>query len=199
MNNGTCIPEYLIIEDVEIPIVLERSKRKTLAIGITQEGALKVKAPFSLSETEIIRFVKQKSFWIYKQVKKVEENRANMVTYSREEERSYREKARAILTDKTAYYGRLIGVTYNRIRVADQKTRWGSCSSRGTISYNWHLILLPENILDYVVVHELCHLLEMNHSPRFWSQVEKILPDYRERRNWLKKKGGAYLQTKTEE
>lgn len=128
MNNGSCIPEYLIIEDVEIPIVLERSKRKTLAIGITQEGALKVKAPFSLSETEIIRFVKQKSFWIYKQVKKVE-----------------------------------------------------------------------ENILDYVVVHELCHLLEMNHSPRFWSQVEKILPDYRERRNWLKKKGGTYLQTKTEE
>ena len=148
MNNGSCIPEYLIIEDVEVPIVLERSKRKTLAIGITQEGALKVKAPFSLSETEIIRFVKQKSFWIYKQVKKVEENRANMVTYSRQEERSYREKARAILTDKTEYYGRLIGVTYNRIRIADQKTRWGSCSSRGTISYNWHLILLPENILD---------------------------------------------------
>ena len=199
MNNGSCIPEYLIIEDVEIPIVLERSKRKTLAIGITQEGVLKVKAPFSLSETEIIRFVKQKSFWIYKQVKKVEENRANMVIYSRQEERSYREKARAILTDKTEYYGRLIGVTYNRIRIADQKTRWGSCSSRGTISYNWHLILLPENILDYVVVHELCHLLEMNHSPRFWSQVEKILPDYRDRRNWLKKKGGTYLQTKTEE
>lgn len=199
MNNGSCIPEYLIIEDVEIPIVLERSKRKALAIGITQEGALKVKAPFPLSDTEIIRFVKQKSFWIYKQVKKVEENRANMVTYSRQEERSYREKARAILTDKTEYYGRLIGVTYNRIRIADQKTRWGSCSSRGTISYNWHLILLPENILDYVVVHELCHLLEMNHSPRFWSQVEKILPDYRERRNWLKKKGGTYLQTKTEE
>ena len=122
-----------------------------------------------------------------------------MVTYSREEEKSYREKARAVLTDKTAYYGRLIGVTYNRIRIADQKTRWGSCSSRGTISYNWHLILLPKNIFDYVVVHELCHLLEMNHSPRFWSQVEKILPDYRERRNWLKKKGGAYLQTKTEE
>ena len=122
-----------------------------------------------------------------------------MVTYSRQEERSYREKARAILTDKTEYYGRLIGVTYNRIRIADQKTRWGSCSSRGTISYNWHLILLPENILDYVVVHELCHLLEMNHSPRFWSQVEKILPDYRERRNWLKKKGGTYLQTKIEE
>ena len=143
--------------------------------------------------------MKQKSYWIYKHVKKVEENRANMVTYSRQEERSYREKARAILTDKTEYYGRLIGVTYNRIRIADQKTRWGSCSSRGTISYNWHLILLPENILDYVVVHELCHLLEMNHSPRFWSQVEKILPDYRERRNWLKKKGGTYLQTKTEE
>ena len=192
MNNGSCIPEYLIIEDVEIPIVLERSKRKTLAIGITQEGALKVKAPFSLSETEIIRFVKQKSFWIYKQVKKVEENRANMVTYSRQEERSYREKARAILTDKTEYYGRLIGVTYNRIRIADQKTRWGSCSSVGNLNYNWKLVLMPPGVLDYVVVHELAHRREMNHSAAFWKVVATWMPDYKKYRKWLRDNGNQF-------
>ncbi len=199
MNNENRVPEHLIIEDIMIPVVLERSDRKTLAIGVTEEEALRIKAPSFMKEKDIMHFVRKKTFWIYKQVKKVRKNRTHMVIYSKEEERSFREKAREQLTKRTEYYSRLIGIRYEKIRIADQRTRWGSCSSRGTISYNWHLILLPDNILDYVVVHELCHLLEMNHSARFWDQVERVLPDYRERKNWLKKEGGAYLQTRTKE
>ena len=82
-----------------------------------------------------------------------------------------------------------MGVTYNRITIREQKTRWGSCSSAGNFNFNWKLVLMPSELLDYVVVHELAHRKEMNHSPRFWAVVEKELPDYRERREKLKKMG----------
>ena len=85
-----------------------------------------------------------------------------------------------------------MGVDYGRISVRQQKTRWGSCSVRGNLNFNWKLALMPEEILDYVVVHELAHRVEMNHSPRFWAVVETVLPDWRERRRWLKQHGGEY-------
>ena len=72
------------------------------------------------------------------------------------------------------------------VAVKDYKSRWGSCSAKGDISYNWKIVLAPHRIVDYVVVHELCHMLEHNHSSRYWKLVEKYVPDYRERRDWLK-------------
>ncbi len=86
-----------------------------------------------------------------------------------------------------------MNLKYQRIVIKDQKTRWGSCSSLHNINYNWKLILMPTEILDYVVVHELAHLKEMNHSPRFWSEVEKILPSYKESRAWLRENGERYV------
>ncbi len=77
----------------------------------------------------------------------------------------------------------------NRIAIRNQKTRWGSCSSKGNLNFNWRLVMAPEEILDYVVVHELCHLAHLNHSSQFWQMVRDILPDFRERRNWLKANG----------
>ena len=86
----------------------------------------------------------------------------------------------------------LMGVSYGSITVREQKTRWGSCSAKGNLNFNWKLVLMPEEILDYVVVHELAHRLQMNHSTEFWDEVEKILPDYRKRRQWLKENGQKY-------
>ena len=85
-----------------------------------------------------------------------------------------------------------MGVSYGSITVRDQKTRWGSCSAKGNLNFNWKLVLMPEEILEYVVVHELAHRLQMNHSTEFWDEVEKILPDYRKRRQWLKENGQKY-------
>lgn len=85
-----------------------------------------------------------------------------------------------------------MGVSYGSITVREQKTRWGSCSAKGNLNFNWKLVLMPEEILDYVVVHELAHRLQMNHSTEFWDEVEKILPDYRKRRQWLKENGQKY-------
>ena len=91
---------------------------------------------------------------------------------------------------RVAVYAGKMGVTYGRIRIKDQKTLWGSCSSRKNLNFNWRLVMAPGEVLDYVVVHELCHLKHMNHSAEFWDCVEEILPEYREHRRWLKVHGG---------
>lgn len=185
--------EILEIEDLDIPVELQRGKRKTLVLSITQEGHLLIKAPLQMPEKEIERFIGQRRYWIYKQTKRILQENASRVVRSEEEVQELKEQAREVLTKRTDYYKEILKVDYQRIRIGDQKTRWGSCSSRGTISYNWHLVLMPERIMDYVVVHELCHLVEMNHSPAFWKKVSEILPDYEERRKWLKENGGHYF------
>jgi hypothetical protein len=86
-----------------------------------------------------------------------------------------------------------LGVSYGRIQVRDQRTRWGSCSTTGTLSFNWRLVLAPFDVLDYVVVHELCHLVEPNHSRRFWKLVERRRPDWRAQRDWLDRNGPELL------
>lgn len=101
----------------------------------------------------------------------------------------YKEKAGTYIEERTAFYAGQMGVVYGQIRLKEQKTRWGSCSSRGNLNFNWKLIMAPPEILDYVIVHELCHLKEMNHSSRFWQAVGEVLPDYRMRRCWLKEHG----------
>lgn len=186
------LPKVLEIEDVSLPIVLERSKRKSLAIQITKDIQLLIKAPLRMSEREICRFLQQKRFWIYKQTKREMDNAKNRIERSEEEIQQLRERAREILTLKSNEYAKQLGVSFNKIRIGNQRTRWGSCSSKGTISYNWRLILMPEDIMDYVVVHELCHLVEMNHSSRFWGLVAGMIPDYVARRTWLKQHGNEY-------
>ena len=97
------------------------------------------------------------------------------------------------LPERTAYFARLLNVTYGRITIRSQRTRWGSCSAAGNLNFNCLLMLTPGEIRDYVVVHELCHRKELNHSARFWNLVEEVLPDYRTRRQWLKDHGGSLI------
>lgn len=91
-----------------------------------------------------------------------------------------------VIPERVEYFAEMMNVTYGRITIREQKTRWGSCSSKGNLNFNWKLVLMPEEVLDYVVVHELAHRKEMNHSERFWNHVEKVLPDYQARRKLLR-------------
>lgn len=172
------------------PYRLIRSNRKTLAIQVSASGQVTVRAPRTMSDTTIENFLTQKESWILKHLS----HAASEPVPSPGENRPlsdfrrsyYMESARKIFKRKTAAYAKKMSVTYGRITIREQKTRWGSCSSKGNLNFNWKLVLLAPELLDYVVVHELAHRREMNHSKNFWKIVEAELPDYRERRRRLK-------------
>lgn len=170
------------------------SRRKTVAIQITRDARVQVRAPYGCPRSFVDSFVHEKSDWIARHLAQAEKMKEERTSSEHpplpEKERSrYMEIARDIFTRKTAYYARIMGVTYGRISIREQKTRWGSCSSQGNLNFNWRLIFAPENVLDYVVVHELAHRKEMNHSKAFYAIVESVLPDYRVSRKWLRDNG----------
>ncbi|EOD01838.1 M48 family metallopeptidase [Caldisalinibacter kiritimatiensis] len=101
----------------------------------------------------------------------------------------YKKQANKVVKERVEYYKDIIGVKPNKVKAKEQKRIWGSCTSKGNVYFNWRLIMAPIHIIDYVVVHELCHLIHMNHSKEFWKLVESVIPDYKERKEWLKKYG----------
>lgn len=114
----------------------------------------------------------------------------NMTTQQKQAlEKRYRQAAAEYIPQRVAYYHQFTGGSYQRISIRAQHTRWGSCSSRGTLSFNWRLMLAPPRVLDYVVVHELCHLNHMDHSRNFWNAVGEVMPDYKKYKKWLKENG----------
>ena len=168
-----------------------RSDRKTIAIQIQPDGNVIVRAPKRMRIEEIKRFVESKAEWIEKHLSNCTSQNQQKLTD--QEIQALREKARALVTERVQYYAPLIGVTYNQIVIRAQHTRWGSCSSKGNLNFNCLLALVPREVLDYVVVHELCHRKELNHSDRFWNKVAKILPDYKVRKKWLKDNGSNLI------
>lgn len=148
--------------------------------------------PKTVLPRPLIHFFKQA--WILKHLDSASqrlEQSSEKPQISENDRKRYIQLARDIFTRKTEYYARIMGVTYGRISIREQKTRWGSCSSAGNLNYNWRLIFAPEEIVDYIVVHELAHRLEMNHSKAFYNIVESVLPDYRKAQKWLRENGGS--------
>ncbi len=179
-------------------IELIRSKRKTISIEITPEARVIVRAPKYASVSEINRVIGEKADWIHKHLRKMEElqrKRAEepVEVLSSQDIKLLTTRAKRIIPQRVRYYADLMGVKYGRITIRMQKSRWGSCSSKGNLNFNCLLMRTPDEIIDYVVVHELCHLKEMNHSPRFWAEMEKVFPDYKDRRKWLKDHGNDIM------
>ena len=186
------------MDHTDYEITLIRSRRKSLAIEITPELQVVVRAPARMPVREINAFVLEKDDWIHAHLHQMAEKKRLREQYrkqalSKEELQELATQAMKLIPQKVHYYAQIIGVTYGRITIRNQRTRWGSCSGKGNLNFNCLLLLMPEEVLDYVVVHELCHRKEMNHSARFWEEVEKILPDYRQRRKWLKDNGGRIM------
>lgn len=179
---------------------LIRSSRKSIAIQVCPDGHLRIRAPRRMRDAEIVEFIEKNSSWISKQCEKMREYRESMSEcppLTLQELHALSDQALEVLPKRTAYFAEQIGVTYGRITIRNQKTRWGSCSGKGNLNFNCLLMLAPADVQDYVVVHELCHRKEMNHSPKFWAEVAKILPDYQERRTWLKE-NGAWIMGRME-
>ena len=110
--------------------------------------------------------------------------------YKREQlEKWYRKEAFALISEKAEEFAKPLSVHFERISIKDQKSRWGSCSSKGNLNFNWRIIMAPEPVCDYVVIHELCHLVFMDHSANFWNLVESICPGYKQYKKWLKENG----------
>lgn len=167
-----------------------RSARKTIALQITPAGELIVRCPRRMRQEDIQKFVDAKKSWITKHLPSKPQTQPR---FSDEELRKLSDRAREAIPPRVAHFAPLVGVSYGRITIRSQRTRWGSCSGKGNLNFNCLLTLAPPEVLDYVVVHELCHRKEMNHSPRFWAEVEKVLPDYRIHKQWLKEQGSALI------
>lgn len=174
----------------KLPYRLVRSERKTIAIQIQPNGDLIVRAPRRMPASAINQFVASKRGWIEKHLPKQGDL---LPRFTEEEIHALAQQAMKGISQRVEHYAPLVGVAYGNISIRSQRTRWGSCSSAGNLNFNCLLMLTPEKVRDYVVVHELCHRKEMNHSPRFWAEVEKILPDYRESRRWLRENGEALI------
>ena len=176
---------------------VERGKRKTVCIHITGDGRVVVKAPFFVSSSRIRQFVSEKESLIKRKLEKTEMSRSLAEEMggklSPEEIKELIKRAKETVPERVEHYASIIGVRYGRITVRAQKTRWGSCNSKGDLSFNLLLMLAPPEVLDSVVVHELCHLKEMNHSERFYGEILKVFPEYRKWNGWLKKNGEALV------
>ena len=174
-----------------IPYEIVRSKRKTYGIHVAPGGKVTVRIPLRGIEKFYISLAESKKNWIASCVLKLQNVpvQRDKTPSEKRLEAIYRKAAREYFPKRVSHYARMLGVTYGKISIRDQKTRWGSCSSEGNLSFNWRLILAPPDVLDYVVIHELCHRKEMNHSKEFWALVESLMPEYKERRKWLRENG----------
>ena len=179
-------------------VTVIRSNRKTVAIQVNSDLSVTVRAPRSVSEKDIEEILKKKEAWISKHIEKIKETKERFEAeptekLTREKVIALADEALKVIPERVEYFAKVIGVTYGKITVRNQKTRWGSGSSKGNLNFNCLLMLAPPEVLDYVVVHELCHRKQMNHSKAFWLEVEKVLPNYKEVRKWLKEEGSQMI------
>lgn len=161
------------------------SDRRTMSLSV-KGGVLVVRAPRRTPVSVIDSFVEKHSLWIDKHMDSERKRIEKFNKLSDEDISELRRSAKKYLTEKTEYYSKIMNLKYGRITITGAKTRFGSCSSKGNISYSFRLMLYPEPAREYVVVHELAHLAEMNHSKRFYEIIRRVLPDYKERIRMLK-------------
>ncbi len=174
---------------------LIRSKRRTLGLEVRADGIL-VRAPMRVPKTEIDDFILKNVDWIEKQQKKlaarkIAEDAEEKLTM--EEIRELAERAKEVIPARVRHFAELLGVTYGRITIRNQRSKWGSCSAQGNLNFNCLLMLAPPEVLDGVIVHELCHRKHMDHSKEFYEEVLRVYPDYKKWDRWLKERGHVLM------
>ena len=175
-----------------IEYTVRKSKRaKRLRLSVHRDGSVVVTAPIGTPNVFVYNFVAEKRHWIDKRLQFFREMKPIRV-FSQEDYVNSKEKAKELAIERVEHFTKLYGCTYNTISVKNQKTRWGSCSKKGNLNFHYKIIFLPEEIREYVIIHEVCHLLELNHSKKFWKLVQNACPDYANIKKQLKKFGMLY-------
>ncbi len=165
----------------------DRAKRLRITVARDKEGTVTVTRPRRASMKYVERFLREKHQWVRSKQEVSRVNRSGLLhNGTRQTYLDHKEEARRLATERLDYFTELYGLTYNRLSVRDQKTRWGSCSSKGNLNFNYRIVFLPPHLLDYIIVHELCHRKHLNHGPRFWRLMERSLPDARSRAKELR-------------
>ena len=178
-------------ENQTLVLSVVRSARKTIGLQVCENGDAVLRIPNQLSADALQKFLDSEHAWIWKKVEqmqmRMEQRQEIGAVPVGELSRDELEKIKKKIESRVNAYKKAMGVTIGWITIRNQKTRWGSCSSNGYLYFNYQLYYLPDELLDYVVIHELAHRRYMDHSKEFWDEVEKYCPDYRERRQQLKK------------
>lgn len=172
-----------------------KSNRRTLALEAKEDGLI-VRAPSRATNEEINAFILKHKRWIENNILKMKKRKElldGVAPLSKSDIQALSEKALSVIPDRVKHYAAIIGVTYGRITIRNQRSRWGSCSAKGNLNFNCLLMLAPPEVLDSVIVHELCHRKVMNHSDKFYAEVLSFFPNYYICNKWLKENGDLLI------
>lgn len=203
MKNDAAYSLYFSETGLTLSCILHFSDRKTISIQIKEDASIHVRAPYYVRSRQVEAFIEEKKDWIYSHYMQIKKKQAAETPPSLSPllmQQADMLKTRFLSAAHTYFPKRcaelvlLTGGSYKKITIRNQKTRWGSCSQTGTLSFNYRLMMAPPEIIDYVIVHELCHLTYMDHSKAFWDKVGSHMPDYARRKNWLKEHGSKLTE-----
>ncbi len=185
---------------MQYQIEVIRSDRKTISIEIRPDLRVIVRAPLRMRQNDIQRFTEEKIPWIEKHMEMMKQRMEEqdqgegLEPFTEEEIRALGDRALEVIPKETGELAEMIGVSYGRITIRNQVSRWGSCSSKGNLNFNCLLMLCPPEVRRYVIIHELCHRKHMDHSKEFWAMAESYCPDYKKQKEWLKQNGGELIK-----
>lgn len=179
------------LNDKKIEYTLKISKRaRKMRLAVYCDGNFVVTAPRNVNQSLIEQFIIKKAQWVIGKLEYFKNFEGKIIPQSNESNfPQYKNQAMAVAQNRIGYFNELYCFKFNKINIRNQKTRWGSCSKKGNLNFNYKIALLPPRLADYIIVHELCHLGEFNHSYKFWNLVAKTMPDYLERRGELRRVG----------
>ena len=181
----------IFLGNERIEYSLKKSHRaRNICLSISRGAEISVSVPFYIDETVVSKFISQKAEWILQKIKYFKKNYQKSLLPERSKKEYLKNKRDAYLAilESINRLNKIYNFSWKKISIRNQKSRWGSCSRKGNLNFSYRIIFLPENLRDYIVAHELCHLKEFNHSKKFWNLVSETVPDFKEIRKEIRKK-----------
>ena len=181
--------KQFILQNQSVAYTLRKSRRaRRVRLSVYRDGSVVLTSPLGGSSRLAERFLQQKLNWVLGKIEFFRRiPRQPIVRYTRRDYLRLRDQALILARERLDFYNAIYGFEYKGVSIKNQKTRWGSCSKKGNLNFNYKILLLPREVADYVIVHELCHLVEFNHSKNFWALVTKTTPNYKKLRAALKR------------